>query len=819
MFAALRASLRDLVWGRESGSPDIIQIKSGSLFRISPGAKNARKLIFPNADAVIRKSNTPFNYQIVVTRNFDDGEAELEEEQNNASSLLDVDQSALICEEFAFRTEARAEIDDAGGRIHVTVVSWVDPAFNGLPDDPRAPRFELVIDHSQTAEAMASEFARCIYRSMWERKHKSSVPSSLADEDLEEEFATFEDAPGSSSPGQRAPATPAKSPRGANASRESPASPSQPIQQQPELQQIPLPPSTPEVPVGSALLSLSGDLHFWSGEKASFLLATPDCTISLLDLDNFVFHQVISMSTGQALLSHSLPEGVFFSNAYSAYIWNLSLPGGSIQSYSFNFKVEAGLNEFRDIYADCDYERKNQEPIKKAVSKAEDRAWLRETYAADVEMPDAPPYVPDEDDEEEDRARREREEMESEMDEDEGEEDVGGEDEESREANRAAAAALSKGDTSQGNTHLAVGFKSDRSFVVRGSRIGVFAHTPDNSLKFVSTINGVRTAKGGQEFAPTKLMLHEGDRSMLLMRDGDQNHVYRLDVERGEVVEDWQVHSDIVVDTLAPEERYAQLRDGKLVVGLNHNAVFKLDPRLAGDKIVMGDEGKGYRPYASKTQFTAVATDERGHLAVGSAKGNIRLFDSVGKRAKTELPGLGDPIIGIDVSADGQWVLATCKDYILLVNTAIKGADGATGFSKAMGQSKPVPRRLQLKPEHVAYMGGTVNFTPARFDTGEGSERMIVTSTGEFVVSWNFRKVKAGGKGTDEYVIKKYCKVVVSDNFRYNMPRDIVVATPDNVTLVTKDQLQTPQKVLQQTPRKSLGGKNVRGGGVVNSPW
>ncbi|KAJ3341941.1 hypothetical protein HDU93_003762 [Gonapodya sp. JEL0774] len=819
MFAALKTSLKDLVWGRESGSPEIIQIRSGQLFLVSSGTKNPRKLLFRDAEAVIRKTSTPFNYQIVVTRKFEEGEAELEQE--DTTSVFDVEQSALICEEFAFQAASRDEADESGSSVHLTAISWVDPAFNGLPNDPRAPRYEFAIDHAQTADAMASEFVNCIYRSMWERKHKASVPHDMSDEDIEEEFAAFEDAEGSVA----GPATPVKSPSKVSGDISPVKVPgfTTPARAQPQVSlashQASPSPSPPHVPLGTMLASFSGDLHFWSGDRATFVAHTSDCQVSILALGDFAYHQVISLPSGIPLLSQDLPHGVFFSNAYSSYIWNFNLPGGAIQSYSLNFKKEVDFQEFRGLYADCEYERKNRESIKKSIAKPEDRAWLHDTYAVDTEMPDAEPYVPDADDEEEERVRLEREERESTMDEDE-EQVQDSEDEDTKEANREAAAAMGKDDVfAKGNTHLAVGFKSDRSFVVRGNRIGVFAHTPENGLKFVSTITGVRTVTDGREFAPSKIMLHEGDRSMLLMRDGDDKHVYRMDVERGEVVEDWQVHEDIGVDMVAPEERYAQLRDGKLVVGLNHNSVFKLDPRLAGDKIVMGEDNKGYRPYSSKPQFTSVATDERGHLAVGSSKGNIRLFDSVGKRAKTELPGLGDPILGIDVSSDGEWVLATCKDYILLVNTAIKGANGATGFTKSMGQSKPVPRRLQLKPEHVAYMGSSVVFTPARFDTGEGAEKMIVTSTGEYVVSWNFRKVKAGGKGADEYVIKKYGKVVVSDNFRYNMPRDIVVATADNVTLVTKDQLQTPQKVLQQTPRKSIGGRNIRGGGVVNSPY
>jgi len=102
-----------------------------------------------------------------------------------------------------------------------------------------------------------------------------------------------------------------------------------------------------------------------------------------------------------------------------------------------------------------------------------------------------------------------------------------------------------------------------------------------------------------------------------------------------------------------------------------------------------------------------------GHLAAGSRKGEIRLFDSsLRMRAKTQLPGFGgllahmlnpstpstrlappasasavrfaavserfsplfwptDPIIGIDVTHDGRWILATTQTYLILSNTEL----------------------------------------------------------------------------------------------------------------------------------------------------
>ena len=125
------------------------------------------------------------------------------------------------------------------------------------------------------------------------------------------------------------------------------------------------------------------------------------------------------------------------------------------------------------------------------------------------------------------------------------------------------------------------------------------------------------------------------------------------------------------------------------------------------------------KSYAVKNDFSCGATTGAGELAVASAKGEIRLFNKLDKRAKTLLPMFGDPILGVDTTENGKFILATCKTYLLLINTELNDGSG-TGFTKSMGgaEDKPIPKRLQLKPEHVAYMGSAPSFTPARFSTG-----------------------------------------------------------------------------------------------------
>lgn len=134
---------------------------------------------------------------------------------------------------------------------------------------------------------------------------------------------------------------------------------------------------------------------------------------------------------------------------------------------------------------------------------------------------------------------------------------------------------------------------------------------------------------------------------------------------------------------------------------------------MAGNKLVDSQ----FKQYTTKNDFSAAATTESGKIAVASNKGDIRLFDQIGKNAKTALPALGDPIIGVDVSADGRWLVATCKTYLLLIDTLIGDGryKGSLGFDRSFpADSKPIPRRLQLRPEHVAYMRDPVSFTPAQ---------------------------------------------------------------------------------------------------------
>ena len=81
-------------------------------------------------------------------------------------------------------------------------------------------------------------------------------------------------------------------------------------------------------------------------------------------------------------------------------------------------------------------------------------------------------------------------------------EDSEEEDEGQREEDDELPEALVKGAK---NSQLAVGFKGDRSYVVRGNNIGVFKHSGDqDQVKYYATIGNIADPKG-KKFNPKKV--------------------------------------------------------------------------------------------------------------------------------------------------------------------------------------------------------------------------------------------------------------------------------------------------------------------------
>ena len=178
--------------------------------------------------------------------------------------------------------------------------------------------------------------------------------------------------------------------------------------------------------------------------------------------------------------------------------------------------------------------------------------------------------------------------------------------------------------------------------------------------------------------------------------------------------------------------------------------------------------------------FSKIASTIDGNIAVGSKNGEIRMYTKIGQNAKTALPGLGETIIGLDLSKDGVWILATTPKYIILIPTKCK--NGKTGFESRMGKEKQKPRKLKLLNSDVVKFGlNDFSFTKATFNNAADlPESLIVASIGNYIVVWKLKKVAKGNLG--DYEIKKLPHSVVASEWRFNTENGLLVTLPKAFT-------------------------------------
>jgi len=96
---------------------------------------------------------------------------------------------------------------------------------------------------------------------------------------------------------------------------------------------------------------------------------------------------------------------------------------------------------------------------------------------------------------------------------------------------------------------------------------------------------------------------------------------------------------------------------------------------------------------------------------------------------------------------------------------------------------KRAPIILNLNPDDVVRCGGTVKFTQAKFNV-VGEETFIVSSTGNWLVTWDFSDVQhADLKKLPQipYHLKWYPDNVIADDFTKDHKNEVVLTMPDDV--------------------------------------
>ena len=525
----------------DASKESIVELPQGQLYLVRPQSpKGYSELIFKDAAASIRRTAQEFHYQIVIQRAYEEGEEELlaeEDGEDGEDGVLAAEKDEktfLLDETLHFRSEVRK-----GGE---KVLAWRD--LSGDPGDI----YEFVCDQAIQAAAVGTfeiVAIQCQYERKYRKSHENATERELHQFSFSEQpiaqagegllhhpasatSTSTKDMPKPTTGQEMAP--PAK----AHSSSKVTKKVKEPVKEEAPTA---APPSVDQPKHTEILAKEAAELHLFDFASGAFILQDPEIVATVSEVGKWQYWLQISGKDkehlGQPVVADINPV---FNFEYLSFIFNHYTADGSAYSWLLRFRDQKTEERFQEGLMQALWEQLNE--IKWTKTKNEDRDYVLEAFQ-DLTMEDEQAH-------EDEAALREEEEAEEEVDDD-------GQRSEHYDSDESEDDVVTRDDDGNVNSQLAVGYKHDRSFVVRGSKIGVFKHTPNNNLEFSTNISKVQTP-GGKLFSPKKVMLHAEDSNMILQNEADPNSLYRMDLEYGKVVDEWRVHDDIPVLNFAPEK-------------------------------------------------------------------------------------------------------------------------------------------------------------------------------------------------------------------------------------------------------------------------
>ena len=552
-------------------------------------------------------------------------------------------------------------------------------------------------------------------------------------------------------------------------------------------------------PDGTELISETVELYLYDPIREAFIRQDTEVKTRLIEIGRYQYW--LSVEGGKINLGTEINTDInpTFEARPLQFIFNYSFKS-VVLSYMLKFLDIASFKRFRSVWSKCFWMCLNREPWEKLPQDERDYIidpsttlfkQLKEIISLDDEGGKSPKndrkdlFVPE--------VSSSEEEEEEEEDESEGEEDQVQYIKSTQSFDKNDASRQTTIGKERYNKSLTVAYKNDRSYVIRDDKVGVFKTTDD--LEFVTAIKNVRSLKG-EKIGLANPMLYMEDTSLILSDGQNKNKLYRMDLNRGAIVEEWGT-GERAIAQYGPTKKFDQLTSEQTILGVSQKSIFKLDPRINSDNKVVLDSAKDY---VTKYNFSSLATTEAGNIAVGSEKGDIKLYDRLGIRAKTAIPSLGQPIRYLCASADGRWLLATCDSLLLLMDTTIKTGKNAgnLGFLKSFPAAENVKTYiLRVSPQHATYMLNftkkPIKFTRAYFNAGVNKqEDSILTSTGPFAVTWSLKKILKNDP--NPYIVHRFESDIVEDNFKFGTNQRVVVALKNDVSLSKIRSFKKPSK-------------------------
>jgi hypothetical protein len=306
-----------------------------------------------------------------------------------------------------------------------------------------------------------------------------------------------------------------------------------------------------------------------------------------------------------------------------------------------------------------------------------------------------------------------------------------------------------------------------------------------------------------QEFTSPKdvVLLYGGGAAAMLARAG-ATAVTRVDLETG-TAEDYSARfptnsrpdSGYPLNNLSLYNGHDASAEPSLLAVSNSHACFALDMRMNPGACAVLKTDQTLQDLTHSTRnpqhLHGHATSAAGHLVVSDHRGILHLFSGppssvrvngeghYPKMAKTALKVTTEPIFHVDVTGDGRYVLATCRQHLLVLCTVVPRSSDL-GFEKSMDYGNR-PRPLRLDVPAKARCSSDFTLSKATFSYPESpSGAVITTSVGSCLLVWEMRHVRKA-IDTGEAV---RCRVMDK-----HVPLRLVSGSGDRVACMSDDRI------------------------------
>ena len=324
---------------------------------------------------------------------------------------------------------------------------------------------------------------------------------------------------------------------------------------------------------------------------------------------------------------------------------------------------------------------------------------------------------------------------------------------------------------------------NDRTFCITDdNQIVVYKANEDNdSFEKLSSMPVVQEYEGNN-VCFSHGILYKSENNLLLLDENNPFVLYQYDLPKEKIVNEWKTDKTSISD-ICSLKKTGQLTDEPLIYGVNQKSVFTLDERVNNQNNIVEIKRYNIKNYANK-----IMSNNNGQFVTGSIKGELRLYDKIGIKAKNLFSFYGDPIRYIDISSDNQYLLLTCDKYLILINSGCNEEETNSFLKTIKNIERKTPLRLQIKTTDISKYGlNNTNYTSAKFNMNKNGENNIITSLGEYIIIWNYNDLRKGK--ITSYKIKKVNDLVIDNDFKMGKGNKIIITMP------TKIRIQNQKKI------------------------